>query len=81
MGWSFGSPGLPGGGAFGFNLRGGSTVRQFPNEEDHVLFITEGSEQEQPYGVRGVGSGRMPGFGRMLSKEQIKAIVEYERSL
>ena len=29
----------------------------------------------------GVGTGRMPAFGQMLSPEQIKAIVDYERSL
>jgi mono/diheme cytochrome c family protein len=36
-----------------------------------------------PYGVRGIGSisgGGMPAFGEMLTQEQIKAIVEYERN-
>jgi mono/diheme cytochrome c family protein len=72
---------VPGGGAFGPNLTGGTTLRQFPDLESHIAFITEGSEENKLYGVRGVGSGRMPGFGGMLSKEQIAAIVAYERSL
>lgn len=81
MGWSIGEPHTPGGGAFGFNLTNGLTLRQFPASDDHVEFITTGSDFEQPYGLRGVGSGRMPGFGLMLTPDQIQAIVEYERSL
>ena len=50
-----------------------------------IEFITAGSEYEKPYGTRGVGGdegGGMPGFGQMLLTEaQIRAIVEYERSL
>lgn len=84
QGWSIGEPGLSGGGAFGPSLRDGSTVRQFPDPQTHVDFITEGAEYAKPYGVRGVGgdeAGGMPGFGQMLTKEQIEAIVEYERGL
>ena len=89
LGWSYREsyqePGAePGGGAFGPNLRDGLTVRQFPNVEDHDEFIREGSEYGKSYGRRGIGgkeSGGMPGFGQMLSDEQIEAIVEYERSL
>jgi mono/diheme cytochrome c family protein len=46
---------------------------------------------EKAYGTRGIGSGRMPGFGDrgegedhvtgQLTEAQIRAIVEYERSL
>lgn len=68
-------------GAFGPNLTGGSTLLQFPDIEDHIEFITLGSDFEKAYGVRGSGSGRMPGFGQMLTEAQIRAIVEYERSL
>ena len=32
-------------------------------------------------GIASQGSGRMPGFGSMLTTEQINAIVEYVRSL
>lgn len=74
----------PGGGALGPSLRDGDTVRQFPNEEDHVAFIQEGCEYGKNYGRRGIcgnESGGMPGFGQILSKAQIEAIVRYERSL
>ena len=89
LGWSYRESyqepdALPGGGALGPNLRDGATVRQFPNIEDHLAFVTEGSEYGKNYGRRGIGgeeSGGMPGFGRLLTEEQIRAIVEYERSL
>jgi mono/diheme cytochrome c family protein len=90
-GWSFGEPEVQGGGAFGPNLTNGDTVRQFPDVTSMIDFITAGSQYEKPYGTRGVGTGRMPGFGDrgegpaaihgMLTEAQIKAIVEYERSL
>ena len=83
-GWSIGEPGIPGGGAYGPSLREGATLRQFPDPTTHVEFITEGAEYAKPYGIRGLGGdegGGMPGFGRMLTKEQIEAIVEYERGL
>lgn len=70
-----------GSGAFGPNLRGGSTLLQFPDIQDHIDFVTNGSDFEKAYGQRGSGSGRMPGFGQMLTEAQIRAIVEYERSL
>ena len=89
-GWSYGEPEEPGGGAFGPALTNGATVRQFPNVEDHIDFLTEGSPGDpgtpygRSYGVRGVlgyEGGGMPFFGKILTAEQIKAIVEYERSL
>jgi mono/diheme cytochrome c family protein len=80
-GWSYGDPQQSGGGALGPNLTNGDTVRQFPNEDDHVAFVETGSEDGKKYGQQGQGSGRMPGFGQMLTTEQIQAIVEYERSL
>jgi mono/diheme cytochrome c family protein len=80
-GWSYGSPGVTGGGAFGWNLTAGSTVRQFPDQADMVAFIEAGSEYGKRYGVQAQGSGRMPGFGAMLTEEQITAIVEFVRSL
>jgi hypothetical protein len=73
-----------GGGAFGPNLTGGVTRRQFPDEELMLEFITNGSEFGKPYGTRGQGGnegGGMPGFGRVLTPEQIEAIIEYERGL
>lgn len=80
-GWSYGEPAESGGGALGPNLTGGSTIRQFPTVEDHVSFIEAGSENGRRYGQQGQGSGKMPGFGQLLTDAQIRAIVEYERSL
>ncbi|MEY2426593.1 MAG: hypothetical protein QOI61_2165 [Actinomycetota bacterium] len=80
-GWSYGEPEKPGSGAFGPSLVDGVTLRQFPDLLKHIEFVNLGSEYQKPYGARGVGTGRMPGFGQMLSEAQIRAIVEYERSL
>ena len=85
-GWSYGDPGPMGaGGAFGPNLTGGVTLRQFPalggGVAKHVEFVTNGSEFQKTYGVQGIGSGRMPGFGQMLTARQIDEIVIYERGL
>lgn len=80
-GWSFEEPEVSGGGALGPNLTGGSTVRQFPSEQDMIDFITSGSEYGKRYGQQGQGTGRMPAFGAIYTDDQIKAIVEYVRSL
>jgi len=80
-GWSYGQPGVTGQGAFGWNLTGGATNSHFPNEQDMITFIKSGSSNGKKYGMQGQGSGRMPGFGHLLTDEQIKAIVEYVRSL
>jgi mono/diheme cytochrome c family protein len=80
-GWSWGKPGVAGQGAFGWNLTGGKAASAFPDEADMIDFIKNGSVLGQKYGIQGQGSGRMPGFGAMLTDEQIQAIVEYVRSL
>lgn len=84
-GYSYGEPKVSGGGgAFGPNLTGGVLLRQFPGTdgvEDHIEFVTSGSEFQTPYGSQGIGSGRMPGFGNLLTREQIEMIVAYERGL
>lgn len=80
-GWSWGQPGVTGQGAMGWNLTGGRANTQFPVPDDMVDFIKSGSVNGAKYGVQGQGSGRMPGFGAMLTDEQIDAIVEYVRSL
>jgi mono/diheme cytochrome c family protein len=85
-GWSYGEPEvMGGGGAFGPNLTGGVTLRQFPalggGVAKHVEFVTKGSEFQETYGTQGIGSGRMPGFGEMLTARQIDEIVLYERGL
>jgi mono/diheme cytochrome c family protein len=91
-GWSYFTPEdarvpLPspqGTGAFGPSLAGGNVTRQFPLAIDQITFINSGSAFQAPYGERGIGSGRMPGYntvaGRILTDEQIAAIVEYERT-
>lgn len=81
LGWSYDDPGVPGQGAYGWNLTGGSSNSHFASEDDMVNFIKNGSEFGRLYGLNGQGSGRMPGFGSVLTDEQIRAVVEYVRSL
>lgn len=80
-GWSYGDPQATGGGAFGPNLTGGSSTRQFPSQADMISFIKNGSELGKRYGEQGQGSGRMPAFGQLYTDEQIKLIVQYVRGL
>jgi len=71
-GWSYNEPDVMGGGAFGPNLTNGATVRQFPNREDMIEFIMQGTKYGRPYGVRGMGGhegGGMPGFGPQEANE------------
>ena len=70
-----------GSGAWGPALTDGRSLVQFPNIDDQISFIITGSENAVGYGVNGIGSGRMPGFGNVLSAEQIRLIVEYERTM
>jgi mono/diheme cytochrome c family protein len=72
---------VPGQGAFGWNLTGGSVNAHFADQQQLVQFIQNGSELGKLYGRNGQGSGRMPGFGSLLTDEQIDAILEYVRSL
>ena len=74
-------PTTSGQGAYGWNLTGGSTNNHFATEADMVAFIKSGSQEGKLYGRNGQGTGRMPGFGNLLTDEQIQAIVEYVRSL
>jgi mono/diheme cytochrome c family protein len=80
-GWSWGDPGEPGQGAFGWNLTAGAVDAHFPNTEDMIDFVSEGSVNGAGYGRQGQGSGKMPAFGAVLTDEQIEAIVEYVRGL
>ena len=79
-GWSWGEPGQTGSGAFGWNLTGGATNSHFATEEEMINFIKAGSKFGAKYGVQGQGSGRMPGFGDLLTDEQIQQIVNYVRN-
>ncbi len=81
LGFSWGEPGLTGGGAFGPAINDGATLRQFPAPEMQVEWIAKTAEVGKAYGVRGQSKGVMPHFENMLSPEQIQAIVDYERGL
>ena len=81
-----------GSGAFGFSLRGGIIPRQFLNIDALIDFLHRGSEFGILYGQRGVGSGRMPGYGDnpnteedpndgMFSDGMLRAVALYEASL
>jgi mono/diheme cytochrome c family protein len=79
-------PPLPpqGSGAYGPSLRDGSTQLQFPGEagvQQQFDWVALGVPANNQYGIRGISSGRMPHFSKVLTEEQIKAIVAYERSL
>ncbi len=78
------SAGIPltqpaGSGALGPALWNGRPKVQFLSETDMVDFILKGSENGVPYGVNGVGSGRMPAFGAVLSQADLELIVQYLR--
>ncbi len=68
-----------GSGALGPALWDGRPNVQFLTVADMVTFLTKGSENGVPYGVNGVGSGRMPAFGPVLSMEDLELIVQYLR--
>jgi mono/diheme cytochrome c family protein len=80
-GWSYDRPGVPGQGAFGWNLTGGNTAAKFPSLADMKEFVASGTDDGVGYAPQSQGSGRMPGFGQMLTDEQLTAIIEYVRSL
>ena len=73
--------GQGGAGGIGPRMIGGSEQRQFPNVEDHVAFVKAGSKPGAPYGTSGKGTGGMPPWSSQLSDAQIRAVVEYERTL
>lgn len=55
---------VQGGGFFGPNLRGGSTLDQFETAGGHAAFIERGQTIGSTYGRGGSGgNGQMPGFG------------------
>lgn len=84
---------LDGGGFFGPELRNGVTVRKFPTVKQHQTFVATGTEDGKQFGIAGMGSGQMPGFGArqddtvkktypaILTDNEIAAVVAYERSL
>ncbi|HVM54481.1 MAG TPA: cytochrome c [Acidimicrobiales bacterium] len=78
-GWSYNEPEAPGGGGFGPSLF--NVESQFTNPDDHYDFVANGRQRGERYGENGQASGRMPYFINILTEEQIRAIVDYERSL
>jgi mono/diheme cytochrome c family protein len=71
-----------GSGAWAPALTDGRTAVQFPDAEDHIDFIINGAVASEEYGINGLsGVGGMPGFGALLSLEDIELIVKYERSM
>ena len=44
-------------------------------------FIETGSENGVGYAPQSQGSGKMPGFGQLLTDQQLNAIIDYVRSL
>ena len=83
-----------GGGFFGPNLTGGTTLDQFETAAGHAAFIADGQSIGRTYGRGGAGgNGQMPGFGprqdddlevtypATLTPDQIDAIVAFERNL
>ena len=72
------------GGGIGPNLRDNGEIRRFGTDvaggfQAQVDFVGTGSIPSKQYGNSGIGSGRMPGFSKMLTTDQIKEIVSYER--
>lgn len=74
-------PGQAGAGGYGRPLSEASLTEQFPDPQAQADFIARGADQDVAYGERGLGNYGMPGFGNVLTDEEIMAIVEYERGL
>ncbi len=76
-------PGPDGAGRYGPALNSVSLERLFPDVADHVAFIAGGAADDVPYGAdfARLGNYGMPGFGRVLTEDEITAIALYERSL
>ena len=75
-------PGPAGSGRYGPALNTVSLERLFPDIEDQISFVATGAADNVAYGeFARLGNYGMPGFGRVLSDDEIRAIVEYERSL
>jgi len=79
------SAGLPfmqeaGSGGLGPAIFQGRPAVQFLTEEDLVTFLTEGSEANVAYGVNGMGTGRMPAFGQILSADDITDLARWLRA-
>lgn len=81
-GWSAGVPFAQeaGSGGFGPALWDGRPAVQFLSAENLQKFLIVGAEANKPYGVNGFGSGRMPGFGKILSEEDLLDLAAWLRA-
>lgn len=68
-----------GSGGFGPALWQGRPAIQFLGDEELAKFLLNGAEVNKPYGVNGFGSGRMPGFGKILSEDDLLALAMWLR--
>ena len=80
-GWSYDDPQPSGIGAYGPALIGGATTSNFPDPADHYDFVSQPPGVGKKYGAQNQQFKPMPAFGRILTEEQISAIVDYERGL
>jgi len=71
-------------GAYGPNLTGDAVELQFPGEagrQGQFDWVALGAPANDQYGLRGISTGRMPHFSRVLTEDMIDAIIDYERDL
>lgn len=80
-GYSAGIPFTQEAGAGGFApaLHQGRPAIQFLSDETLAEFLTLGTEDAVPYGVNGMGSGRMPAFGTVLSQDDLMGLASWLR--
>ena len=83
-----GCHGTTGEGGTGPALSGGEVLLTFPDPQQHIAWVTEGSPGGgTPYGSpdrpggQQISQGGMPAFGEQLSEEEIIAVVRYEREV
>lgn len=90
-----GCHGANGEGGAGRPLSGGDVLLTFPEFDDHLAWIAEGSalvggagnpygDPDRPGGQRVSGSdgyGQMVGWGGTLSEEELRAVTRYEREV
>lgn len=76
-------PGPAGAGRYGPALNSLGLSQLFADPEDQVAFIANGAADNVPYGDQNtrLGNYGMPGFGSILTEDEIRAIVDYERNL
>lgn len=68
-----------GSGGLGPALWEGRPAVQFLTDQDLVDFLIVGAQPNEPYGVNGFGSGRMPAFGKELSIDDLALLAEWLR--